>query len=58
MDPPPDHGEDDCEGSGRLTKRKTLLTGGDSGIGRFVALVCAREGADVHLPSRGRRGGC
>ncbi|OKH93616.1 SDR family oxidoreductase [Streptomyces uncialis] len=53
MDPPPDHGEDTYVGSGVLTGRKTVITGGDSGIGRAVALAYAREGADVlltHLP--------
>lgn len=47
MTPRPDHGEESYRGSGRLEGKKAVITGGDSGIGRAVAIAYAREGADV-----------
>jgi len=47
MKPIPDHGEESYQGSGRLKGKKAVITDGDSGIGRAVAIAYAREGADV-----------
>jgi NAD(P)-dependent dehydrogenase (short-subunit alcohol dehydrogenase family) len=47
MRPRPDHGEGSYKGSGKLTGKKAVITGADSGIGRAVAVAYAREGADI-----------
>lgn len=49
MEPEPDHGEDTYTGHGKLTGRKVLITGGDSGIGRAAAIALGREGAEITL---------
>lgn len=49
MSPKPDHGEESYRGSGKLTGKAAVITGGDSGIGRSVAVHFAREGADVAI---------
>jgi NAD(P)-dependent dehydrogenase (short-subunit alcohol dehydrogenase family) len=47
MNPKPDHGETTYSGSGKLKGLRAIITGGDSGIGRAVAIAFAREGADI-----------
>jgi short chain dehydrogenase len=47
MQPKPDHGERSYRGSGKLSGKRAIITGADSGIGRAVAIAFAREGADV-----------
>jgi NAD(P)-dependent dehydrogenase (short-subunit alcohol dehydrogenase family) len=47
ISPRPDHGETSYKGSGKLQGKRAVITGGDSGIGRAVAIAYAREGADV-----------
>lgn len=49
MTPVPDHGEETYRGAHRLKGKRVVITGGDSGIGRAVAIAFAREGADLVL---------
>lgn len=56
LNPPADHGETSYQGNGRLRDKAAVITGGDSGIGRAVALAYAREGADVLIAYLGEHG--
>jgi len=56
MDPVPDCGEQSYRGTGKLTGKAAIITGGDSGIGRAVAIAFAREGADVLISYLGTGG--
>ena len=47
LNPTADHGEETYKGSGKLMGKTAIITGGDSGIGRAVAIAFAREGADI-----------
>ncbi|WP_434770684.1 SDR family oxidoreductase [Curtobacterium flaccumfaciens] len=47
LTPKADHGEESYRGCGKLTGKRAVITGGDSGIGKAVAIAFAREGADV-----------
>ncbi|MFE9207559.1 SDR family oxidoreductase [Micromonospora sp. NPDC007230] len=55
MGPKPDHGEESYRGSDRLAGKRAVITGGDSGIGRAVAIAYAREGADVLISYLGEQ---